>query len=224
MKHFTIHNKQIAVPSHWSDITLGEYEQWAVHKCIASADERRACMAKICKLTAEEWAEMPTPQLQEIEAHLQFVFQDYNAQSATAKVDDATFAIVAKDDLTVGEWLQLEEINKNDNPLYSDILAVVCRPIGEVFDEQNLSQRAHLFRGQKCDVIFPVINFFLHHEGQSLELLKLMLQTIADSKEFLDVLKEFQSEGDGIKRLSYPQRKRYAYLVKSLQKELSALS
>lgn len=222
MKTIQINSKEIVLPTNWADVKLGDYEQWAVHN-ISTDDEYLACVANICNLTMQDLSEIPSNILTEIKDSLQFIFEDYEEQSITATINDSTFGITSKKDLIVAEWLHLEEINENDNPLYSRILAAVCRPIGEKFDEDKLEERALLFKGQPCNAIFPLINSFLKEGRQAREMLKITLETIGDSNNFLTALKEFEEHGDGIKYLSFLQRKKYNSLVKSLEKQLAQI-
>ena len=222
MKTFNIDTKEISVPNNWSEITLGQYEDWTI--CEATTTENyNNSLAKICNITPPELANIPQQLASEIKEHLQFIFDGYSEKSAASVIDGTTYTISSKKDLIVAEWLYLEELNKEQNPLFSEILAIVCRPIGEKFEDEKLSLRSTFFKNQTCDTIFPLINYFLYEERQSREVLKQTLQTIDDTKEFLETLKEFEAEGDGVKHLSYLQRKRYTHLVKSLENQLDNL-
>lgn len=81
--------------------------------------------------------------------------------SSTVTIHFKRYSVAAFDQLTLGEWIDIDALLANPGTtLLSDILSIVCRPVGERYDHHKCAQRARLFRKQSCQKMLPVLSFF----------------------------------------------------------------
>jgi len=235
MLEINLNGKIVNVPTAWNEVSLGDYEKWYLQKPDTKLEYVQH-IADICKTDAKLLLEMPVPVYAKIADTISFTFnQDFEPKSKIVirkKVGEEIrmdeYFINFSNKLTLGEWVDIDSVlsdNENNNKL-SEILAILCRPIGEEYkdDPELIDERKTLFKEQTCDKVLPLIGFFLLKEKRSKEILDRYSTIMAQADQFLRHTKNFASIGGGIKRLPIWQRIRYKRLTKSLEDQLKKCS
>lgn len=214
----------IQVPTDWSDIRLGDYEQWFEKQPQTKLDYVRF-VADVCNVDDQLLLQSPAELFNVIVSKIEFVFRLQVDPSPSMLVDGVRYCVPIAEKLTLGEWVDIDATLQSDSKTkISEILAIVCRPVGEEYDADNIEQRKELFRNLPCDKALPLLAFFLHRKQQSEKILHLYSTALGQANQFLKATKTFARDGDGIKRLPIWQRIRYTYLIRSLEKQLSKCS
>jgi len=218
-------NKQtISVPDNWGDITLADYEKWFMHQ----PDDKMQyvkLIADICKIDTDVLLESPTQLFDTISNAVQFVFDTDFEPATKVNIKGVDYFISLSDKLTLGEWIDIEDTLGSDSETkISEMLAIVCHPVGESYNVETAKERKELFRFLPCDKALPLLAFFLHRKKESDAILNHYSQVAAQANRFLKDTKTFVINGGGIKQLPIWQRIRYTYLTRSLEKQLSKFS
>ncbi len=225
MVDIKLNNNTISVPTAWSELTLADYEQWYIHPPKNNADQL-ACIAHLCKVELEELKETSPHLFAELWQAMSFLGESEFAPSQKVTIDKEDYFVSSSDDLTLGEWVDIDTILGDNDSLtkLSDLLAIVCRPLGERYDHKQVATRAQLFRAQPCDRMMPLVSFFLRREQNLKETFNHFSTVLEAGNQLLEVTKSFAQNGDGIKRLPIWQRIRFYFLTRSLEKQLSKFS
>jgi len=215
---------KINVPNSWKDITLEEYEKLYLLK----PETKLAYVqyvADVCKMDAKLLMNSPTQLFDIVSNAIQFIFDNDFEPANKVVVNGTEYFISFSDKLTLGEWVDIDGIVESESETkLSEMLAVLCRPIGEKYNPDITEERKKLFQSLSCDKVLPLLNFFLLKKKKSEEILNHYLTVVDQAGQFLEDIETFAQNGDGIKRLPIWQRIRYFYLMKSLRKELSKFS
>lgn len=224
MLRIEFNNQKISVPNSWADITLADYEKWFMHQ---PEDKMQyiKLMADICKIDTNMLLESPTQLFDAISDAVQFIF-DTDCEPATkVNIDGQDYFISLSDKLTLGEWIDIESILDSDSETkISEMLAIMCRPVGESYDVETAKERKGLFRSLTCDKALPLLAFFLHRKKESEAISAHYSQVVAQANQFLKDTKTFVINGGGVKQLPIWQRIKFIYLTRSLEKQLSKFS
>lgn len=221
MKTIDYNGRTINVPTEWNEVLLKDYETW--HRLeTGNTKELYQCISNLCKVNIEVLHKVPKEAIDEIEGILSFLSHSDLEPSQSVQIDSDIYTLANVDKLTLGEWIDVDEIinNSEANNIFSDSLAVVCRPIGEEYSHEICKERSELFQNQSCDKTLPLISFFLRKEKQSKEISNQYSQIVEVATQYLQDIKSFAENGDGIKRLPIWQRTRFSYLIKLLEKQL----
>ena len=214
----------ISVPQKWSEITLGDYEQWHNDTPESNSDYMRM-MATICKTDINTLMNAPAGIFDELSKVLNFINNTQVEATRQIDIDGETYSIATTDKLTLGEWVDIDSIlNSNSTTKISEMLAVVCRPLGETYNADTINGRKELFRSLGCDKALALISFFLRKKKKSEEISNLYSEVVAQANQFVQDTEHFVTNGDGIKQLPIWQRIKYTYLMKYLKKQLSKFS
>lgn len=212
------------VPDSWQDITLSQYEKWHAHKPATKLEYVRY-VADVCGIEADVLLDAPSQLFDVVADTISFVFDNEFEPSNKIEIDSTDYYISFADKLTLGEWVDVDDTIAGDSTTkMADMLAILCRPIGEKYDPDTAEERKKLFRNITCDKALPLINFFLFKKKQSDAILNHYSTVMAQAGQFLKDTKTFVQSGDGIRRLPIWQRIRYTYLTRLLEKELSKCS
>jgi len=214
---------KLNIPTKWEDVSLKDYESWYLQKPETEL-EYIQYVADICKIDAKEFLKAPVDLFNIISEAVSFVSdQDFEPKSKI-EISGKEYFINYADKLTLGEWVDVDEVlDKGENKI-SELLAILCRPIGEKYKPDNVEERKKLFQEQSCDKVLPLIGFFLLKEKKSRQILDHSLRVIAQGDQFLQDIKTSVINGDGIKQFAIWQRIRYTYLTKLLEKQLTRCS
>lgn len=205
MKTIKLNGKQISIPSSWDELTFGNYEKWYVSKP-QNEQEYVYCIAALCGIEGKDLLEESVAIFKDIEKSIKFVLDPDFTPSQILTVDNELYVINLAEEYTIGEQLAIDSVIENETSL-SDVLAILCRPLGESFDKEKAIVRAHLFRGQPCSKILPLISFFSDRKNKQNEALDNSSQLFNAATQYLNDTKNFLKRGDAIKRLPKWQRK-----------------
>lgn len=194
------YNKQkINVPTTWDDVTVGHYETFYMDKP-ETARERVALIAKICKVDAAVLLDWPADAFNIIVGRCDFLFKDNPAEPNPAvEVDGVIYVAPIEDKLSLGAYVDADEVQKNGEAVLSNILAIVCRPGGEAYDYEKSDARAAMFAALPVSKVQGVLAFFL----QCKDVLDKRTTAFTDLVQAVALLppsiKAFQKPGAGTK-------------------------
>jgi hypothetical protein len=214
----------LTVPESWKDIKLAEYERFYSHHP-RTRQEQAAFVADVCGLDVNLLLESPAQVFNTIAEVVDFVFDAELPPCDKVKVDGTEYFISFAEKLTLGEWIDVENIITGDSETrLSEMLAILCRPVGEKYNPDLAAGRAGMFRNLPCDKALPLISFFLSKKRESEAILNHYSSRITQADQYLRDIKTFAVNGGGIKLLPIWQRTRCTYLIRSLEKQLAKSS
>lgn len=218
-------DKQISIPQSWSDIRLGEYERWFRTEP-KDRLEQIHLVAKVCGIDADLLLNNPTQVFDTIVDIVRFVFDEYKGDALNRiEVDGIVYTISFTEQLTLAEWVDIESVFESDSESrLSDILSILCRPIGEGYDSKIAESRKELFSRLPMDKALPLLAFFLQQREKSQTVSNLYSEVKQMVDQYLLLTRNFVENGDGIKSLPIWQRIKFYFLMKSLKKQLSKCS
>jgi hypothetical protein len=150
------------IPTTWDDITVGHYETFWQERP-NTARERVALIATICKVDPTLLLAWPTDIFNVLVEKTAFLFKDAPAEPNPAIViDGVTYVVAVEDKLSLGEYLDAGDVQKNEPAMYSNLLAILCRPPGEEYNPDNCEARAAMFAALPVSRVQGVLAFFLH--------------------------------------------------------------
>ncbi|NDV96561.1 hypothetical protein D0T84_16800 [Dysgonomonas sp. 521] len=215
---------KLEIPESWRDIRLADYERLYMQNPETKLDQVRF-VADVCGIDADMLLESPAQVFNTIAGIIDFVFDSELPPAASVKTNGKEYFISFADRLTLGEWVDAENVIGSDSESkLSELLAILCRPIGEKYNPDLAPERAEMFRNLPCDKALPLISFFLSRKRESEAILNHYSTVMAQAGRFLKDTKTFAINGGGIKRLPIWQRIRYTYLIRSLEKQLARCS
>lgn len=175
-------NVKISVPESWDDIKLGAYE--AFHKAKPETHRQRvAQVALVCQIDPDLLLSWPTEVFNRIVGFVKFIFEDNTTPpSPEIEIDGVKYVVPIEDQLTLGAYVDADEVQKAGEGVLSGVLAIVCRPVGEAYDYQNNEARAAMFADLPVSKVLGVLAFFLQLKvaSDTLTATFLKLQTLAD--------------------------------------------
>jgi len=135
MVKISFDKQEVSVPESWADIRLADYERWMMSEP-KSKTEQIKLVADICGLDADVFLSNPTQLFDVVTEMVGFVFREFEGEAKNQiMVDGVEYRISFTDELTLAEWVDVEAVFENEqNERLSEILAILCRPAGEVYD------------------------------------------------------------------------------------------
>ena len=217
--------QEIAVPESWADIRLADYERWMMREP-KTKTEQIALIADICGLDERLFLNNPTQLFDVVTEVVSFVFRDFTGEAQNLiVVDGAEYRISFTEELTLAEWVDVEAVFENEqNERLSEILAILCRPSGEVYDSRLSEKRKTMFQNLTMDKVLPLIGFFLLQKKRSQHVSNLYSEVREEVNQYLQLIQNFVESGDGTKSLPIWQKIKYYFLMRSLKKQLSKFS
>lgn len=150
------------VPTTWDDIKVGHYETFWQERP-NTARERVALIATICKVDAALLLAWPADVFNVLVEKTAFLFQDAPAEpNPGIAIDGNIYVVAVEDKLSLGEYLDAGYVQKNEPAMYSNLLAVLCRPVGEEYNPNNNEARTAMFAALPVSKVQGVLAFFLH--------------------------------------------------------------
>lgn len=225
MVKISFDDQEISVPESWADIRLADYERWMMSEP-KNKTEQIKLVADICGLDVSIFLNQPTQLFDVVTEMVSFVFKEFDGEVKNQiKVDGVEYRISFTDELTLAEWVDVEAIfEQEQDERLSEILAILCRPVGEAYDSRLLEQRRAMFRQLPMNEVLPLVAFFLLQKKRSQHVLNLYSEVREEVAQYLRLTQSFVESGDGIRSLPIWQRIRYYFLMKSLKKQLSKFS
>lgn len=160
--------KRIEVPDCWDDITLGKYETVSAMPA-KTAKEKVEMMAEICGVEVSVLLDWPAEIFNRMVEITEFLFREEEKvePAASIEIDGVQYAVPIGDKITLGVWVDVDEVQKIGQNVLSGVLAIVCRPVGEEYDGNNNEVRQRLFAALPVSRVMPVLAFFLHCKNVS---------------------------------------------------------
>lgn len=167
MINIEIENKTYNVPNSWEDLALGTYEDF----CALPGETRPDKVARVAFLAGMDPSDLmtwPVDVYNRVAGMISFIFeQPAEVEPAQGiEIDGVKYTINIADRLTLGEWVDAEDAQKDSARVISGVLATVCRPAGEKYDPSKTDERVALFRAQPVPSLLPLINFILTFSAQ----------------------------------------------------------
>jgi len=187
------------VPTSWHDITLGVYEN--VHGLRpVTYREYVSMLAKMCSIDENILRNWPSEIFDKILQDVSFIFKDSDVQpTPVCKIGEDTYVVATDERITLGEWVDADEAQKNGESVISNVLAIVCRPVGEIYDPTNNENRQRMFSDQPISNVQGVMSFFLQC-SQLLKSTTTSFLTIQAAAALLPLnIKHFLKPGGGIR-------------------------
>lgn len=156
------YNKQkIAVPTSWDDIPLNKYETFFKSRPTTHR-ERVDLIAMVCDIDSETLRQWPASAFNIIVQHVAFIFAEaLDTPDPVVDVDGVKYVVAIEDELSLGAWVDAEAVQKEGVAVLSNVLAIVCRPVGEAYDDKLNEQRAAMFAAMPASKLLGVLGFFL---------------------------------------------------------------
>lgn len=153
--------KRIEVPDCWDDITLGKYETVSAMPA-KTAKEKVEMMAEICGVEVSVLLDWPAEIFNRMVEITGFLFREEEKvePAASIEIDGVQYAVPIGDKITLGVWVDVDEVQKIGQNVLSGVLAIVCRPVGEEYDGNNNEVRQRLFAALPVSRVMPVLAFF----------------------------------------------------------------
>ncbi|WP_163319859.1 hypothetical protein [Dysgonomonas sp. 520] len=149
------------IPNSYSDVKLADYEKWFGTE-IENKEDEVVFVSKVSGIDVNTLQNLPLSFYNDLVGIISFSLKDSIKEAKNSiEIDGITYTINNEEELTLAEWIDVEESLKSDEDKLSKILAVVCRPVGETYDTNRLADRIELFKGLTMDKLFPLFNFFL---------------------------------------------------------------
>lgn len=189
----------IRVPESWDDITLGVYERFHKEKP-TTPRERVAQIAAVCSLDHDILLAWPAEVFTEVVKIVGFIFEnDTTPPSPFVEADGVQYYVPLEDALTLGAFVDADDVQKNSDAVLSNVLAIVCRPAGEEYNCDNNESRAAMFAALPVSKVLGVLAFFLQFN----QALKKRTAVFSDLAQVADLLpqntKSFLALTGGIK-------------------------
>lgn len=159
----------IDAPENWDEVRLGDYER-VLNLKPQTARERVEVVANIVKTDANALLGAPAELFNYLVEITQFMFEDTTFEPQPfVGVNGVKYFVSITDDLTLGEWVDIEDaqVNRPDT-IMAEILAICCRPAGEDYNPKATAERKSMFEGLPVSAVAGAFAFFLSY-SQKLE-------------------------------------------------------
>lgn len=216
--------KTFTVPENWNEVTLGDYETFYKLKP-ETARERVELVAKIVKVDSALLLSWPAEVFNRIVDTISFIFEDTPLEANPAVVvDGVTYLVSVEDDISLGAWVDAEEVQKTGEAVLSNVLAIVCRPPGEAYNYRLSEQRQKMFAALPMSQITGVLGFFLQCRNELDKLIEAYTKARQIASLLPPSIKHFQKPGAGTKLSRIWLTVKYWFLTRLLNYRLRKLS
>lgn len=157
------------LPTRWDEVTLGQFaELEKLYKGEASKGVDAVDLISIMSgRTKDEVMALPVDFMETMTIHLVFleIQPEIEKPIDRVEIDGETYIINVKEKLKFGEYVDFDQLVKNDPCDYPSMLAILCRKEGEAYDSDFIAnefqKRVEMFASQPVTKILPLIAFFL---------------------------------------------------------------
>lgn len=224
MVKIEINEYLVNVPQGWYEIKLSDYERYYKDKPETPRGQVDY-IAKILKVEPVILLEWPAEIFTLITGTLGFLFKDNPVQPSPAiLINGVRYVVPIEDKISLGAWVDAEEIQKGADSVLSNLLAIVCRPVGEKYDHTKNEERAAMFGALPVSEVLGVLGFFLKCESE----LDKLTKVFTSLRQLIDLLprsiKPSLKHGGGTKLLRIWQAVIYYVLMQLLNYRFRKLS
>jgi len=215
---------EIAVPTSWDDITLDAYER--AYAIDTSTNRGRVeYVATICSIDMSVLLDWPTEVFNSILNLVEFLFADNEHEPcANVKIGGVNYTVPVEGRITLGMWVDTDEVQKSGKAVLSNTLAIVCRPSGEDYNGEKNEARAAIFAAAPMSKLLGVLAFFLQCKtacDQHTEAYSNACELVGHLPRSI---KDLRVRGGGIKLYRIWQVIRYLILIRLLRARLQKYS
>lgn len=208
--------KVVNVPESWEDVTVGQYEAWGLDEP-QTARERVEYVARICQVEPEILLAWPAEVFNRIVEYIGFVFDNTPVEPCPyVDIDGVRFIINIEHKITTGEWVDAEAVQENGEAIISNMLAILCRPIGEAYNDENNDTRQAMFASQPLGKVRGVLAFFLQCKTVSDKRIESFSRLVEACDLLPPSIKPFLNGGAGTKLSRIWQAVTYSVLMRLL--------
>lgn len=155
-------NDKIQVPEGWHEVKLRAYEKHYTERPETIKD-KVLLVARICEIDEALLLSWPADVFNIIAEKTAFIFLEHKVNPAPSiKIDGVTYVIPIEEKLSLGAYIDADEVQKEGEQVLSQILAITCRPAGEAYDPDKTEERAAMFGACSMEEVQPLLGFFLH--------------------------------------------------------------
>lgn len=211
---------KVSVPENWDDIKLGLYERISEQKPETTRD-KVAIAALVCGIDVDLLFSWPAEVFNAIADRLEFLFKENPAEpNPEIEINGVKYVVPIEEELTLGAWVDADEVQKEGKSVLSNVLAIVCRPAGEAYNHKNNEQRAAMFADLPVSKVLGVLAFFLHYKtalDQRTAAYSNLVQAVGQLPLNIPTLR---SPGGGIKLSTIWQAAKYYGMILLLRYQL----
>lgn len=150
---------KIELPDSWDEVTLGDYQEFAQ----AQNDIERISI--LADQDPEDIKKLDAPSVGKILNHLSWVkkLPDQNRYKLFIEIDEVEYRLVHNlNGFSLGEWVDMDEYQKEPEKNLHLILAMLYRPEGE-YRSEDVRPRAELFQDKAMiGHLYGALLFFSH--------------------------------------------------------------
>lgn len=212
------------IPTSWNDITLEHFIR--IQNAYEESDNNYKSLKVIAAITNTDVNELenaPAIIAEKLYNSISFINQPLNTKpNNEIIINDEKYFIHYENELTFGEYVDVQDIMEANNKNYGAILAVLCRKEKEEYNDDyklnKFTERMEMFNNQPIINIYPVIGFFLLRWMESPTTMNKYSDLMLDQgKQAINLIENYLENGDGRKYYTNSQ-------MKTLQKLKLALN
>lgn len=217
-------DETIEVPTGWHEVKLRAYEKHYKDKP-QTLREKVVLIARICEIDENMLLEWPSDVFNVIAARTAFIFEPHTVEpKPSIKIEGVTYVIPIEEKLSLGAYIDADEVLKGDDRVLSQTLAITCRPAGETYDPDKVDARAEMFAGLSMAEVQPLLSFFLRCRG-AYEARTTAFTNLTQAVDLLPLsIKAFRKPGGGISLSQTWQAIKYFCLIVLLRYRLRKCS
>lgn len=224
MNRYEYNDITVQAPTSWHEVTVATYDRmWTIKP--KTARERVGIVAIACGVDPQILLDWPEQAFKLILQDVDFLFKDNPVPPSPAvTVEGVQYNVAIEEKLSLGEYVDVDDVQKNSDLILSNVLAIVCRPAGEKYNPDNNDTRAAMFAALPVSEVQGVLAFFLRCYQISTRRMQLFasLQAMADllPRNTAALLKG----GGSIKLFQIWPIIKYGFLMKLLRARLQKYS
>lgn len=237
IKDFLTFNKEdktytfrpITVPTSWNELKLGQYQELSRYLKTLKEEETPDYTKIVSILTNEKEDEinlLPLEFMTKIISHISFLNKTPEVEpSNKVEINGETYYISNMEDLRFGEWVDVQELIKDNTEDYASIFAILCRKSGELYNQEYINKeyenRVKMFENLNMIDTLKLSTFFLTLLALSRKPSQLYTENLEEEVKYL--VKDTENmlkNGDYVPLYTNWQKRKLKKLKKSLNKIL----
>lgn len=219
----TIDFQEWIVPTDWSMVTLGMYQEIERLHDSDKEFDIRDYIHILCNKTEDDVNALPLEFLEKIMEKLSFIQEPIKEiePSNKLKIDGIEYSVHTEQQLKTGEYVAASTVLKEDKHNYAAILAILCRKEGEAYDStfenEVVEDRIKMFEKESIVNVLSIINFFLSCYITSEIPIQLSL-------EVEEAIRRIQQSLDNSDKIGVSKKLYLKWQMRTLRKSLKSIS
>lgn len=179
-----VNNKKYKYPAAWDEMTISQFDgmREALERVKKGGIKQMVAVYSVVSGIPESvFYDAPKQFYKEIENTLLWLNTPPDHAPELSQIINGTkYAFPPTlNDISLGEFADLDEVLKMDNMVNAGILAVLFRPEGEKYDAARFFERRQFWSKQPAGRLIPIINFFFQTENDLQAITKTFSETAA---------------------------------------------